>query len=795
LQAGLVKGGMGHFGFARELRNSGRNAVIIAFSVGMIAAIALWGWVSGNAALHSVLEGSIALQPTTAVALIVGALGITAAAYGLRRASLVAGAGLIAVSAVWLIAYVRGAPLDIDLMLFQDAVARQTPLPAWPGRPSLITCVVLLLFGISLVGVGTGSPAVRRAYMAFASVGALISALSLVPYLLRDNAQFTVLNKSLSIAINTAVAIGGLCAGVLMLFGDVGWVRVVGSASEEGRIVRLLAPVALVPVGFAFIANAGVQAGYYGPDVRMLLITGLSACALIVMTFWAARTLAGARVQRESLAEALELSAVVVCDLDGRVLHWSRGCEAAYGWTKSEAIGAPTAELFDTEPQARRDEIRAELERIGEWKGELRHRTREGELRWFATHWVIQSREPGPVRVVGTLNDVTDLKAAEASLLDSQERLRLALEAYDLGIADLDVASGQVIAEEGMERIFGVQPGELNAHIDKFASMLRFSEIDRWGPIEARLPQKFDEAGLVRPDGEVRALQGMRRFFYSPEGDHLRTIAIYRDVTEERRVQREVAIRGDRLSELRSELTHVSRLSAMGEMAAALAHELNQPLTAIGNSVGALRIMLGDADRPLDDVSRARVLRAAAQAEGQAVRAGEIVRRLRDFIARGEADARNEPLDELIGDAVALAAPNIKANQIAVHLSLSPKVRMVLADRIQVQQVLINLIRNATEVMADMPGPRMLTIGAAARRGMAEISVSDNGPGIRPEVAERLFSPFSSTKRDGMGVGLSICRRIIEAHGGTMWLHEAPTGGADFRFTLPLGAREVRHAH
>jgi two-component system sensor kinase FixL len=299
---------------------------------------------------------------------------------------------------------------------------------------------------------------------------------------------------------------------------------------------------------------------------------------------------------------------------------------------------------------------------------------------------------------------------------------------------------------------------------------------------------------MRRADGEIRDFQGVRRFFYSPEGVHERTIGIYRDVTEERRAQAELAHRGDRLTELRSELAHVSRLSAMGEMAAALAHELNQPLTAIGNSVGALKIMLGDGGRALDDTARARVVRAANQAEGQAVRAGEIVRRLRDFIARGEADARIEQLDPLIEDAVALAAPNAKAERIDVRLKLSPKAGRVLADRIQIQQILVNLIRNAAEAMRDAPAPHVLTVSTAVRRGMVEVAVRDTGPGVSADLAKRLFSPFLSTKTTGMGVGLSICRRIVEAHGGRMWLEESPGGGADFRFTVPLASKELRDA-
>ncbi len=387
---------------------------------------------------------------------------------------------------------------------------------------------------------------------------------------------------------------------------------------------------------------------------------------------------------------------------------------------------------------------------------------------------------------------------AETSLRESRARLAMAVGAYDLGIGDLDVASDEMIADEGLERIFGVEAGGLNGPLDKFRVALTPESLEvlpsrSAAAVAQRLPSQVDDLQIRRADGEIRDIHSVRRLLYSPEGVHERTIGIYRDVTEERRAQAEFANRGDRLTELRSELAHVSRLSAMGEMAAALAHELNQPLTAIGNSVGALKIMLGDGKGPLDDTARNRVVRAANQAESQAVRAGEIVRRLRDFISRGEADARIEQLEPLIEDAVALTAPNAKAEQVEVRLKLAPKTRRVLADRIQIQQILVNLIRNATEAMRDTPGPRSLTISTAMRRGMVEVSVRDTGPGMAPDFAKQLFSPFLSTKKTGMGVGLSICRRIVEAHGGRMWL-EWSESGADFRFTIPSASKEHHHA-
>ncbi|THD56544.1 PAS domain-containing sensor histidine kinase [Phenylobacterium sp.] len=910
-------------GVAQRLRQPERFAVFIAVVVVAIAISALLGWRVGSVPLTSVIVGAVALQPTTAIALIVGAFGLAAGAMRQRWTSRAAGAVLVGACLYWLFAYVSPHAVPVDLLLFRDRVLAQQPLPLWPGRPSIITCVVIALFGASLTGVGVRQPRLKLLAIGAASLGALIASLSILPYLLQDPTQLTILHQSLRIALNTSVGVGALCAGVLILKRDSGWVRLVAGGGEQGRIARVLVPVALVPVAFGMLANVGVRTGLYGPDVRMLLIIVLSAVALLFLAFWAARTMGRERNRREILVSALERSTVMIVDGSGRLQHWPPACEALYGWTAAEVLGRRPGEFLNVEGASVREATRAAIREHGEWRGEIQHWTKAGGIRWVALQWVLQHAGDGDDRVVGTISDITDLKLAEASLRESQERLTLAVGAYDLGIYDIDVPADVLFADEGMERLFGVEPGGMNgslavlrgrivdgdvltarrlaeeavarrlpAMIDdmcilrpdgeirylygsrrffyseagvhvrtigvyrdvtelklaeavakenqerlklavdayhlgiadadivnrtivadtgferllalpegglegslaKLDAMVVWKDPDRDLDIAAHKPQQFDDVRMRRADGEIRDFHGVRRFFYSPEGAHVRTIGIYRDVTDERRAQAELAVRGDHLSQLRAELAHVSRLSAMGEMAAALAHELNQPLTAIGNSVGALKIMLSDGGRTLDDAARARIVRAANQAEGQAVRAGEIVRRLRDFIARGEADARIEQLDHLIEDAVALGAPNAKADGTDIHFEFSPKAGRVLADRIQIQQILVNLVRNATEAMRGRPAPHVLTISTMAKEGMVEVSVRDNGPGVALDFATQLFSPFRSTKNDGMGVGLSICRRIVEAHGGRMWLEDSEGPGADFRFTIPLVTKELQHA-
>jgi len=235
-----------------------------------------------------------------------------------------------------------------------------------------------------------------------------------------------------------------------------------------------------------------------------------------------------------------------------------------------------------------------------------------------------------------------------------------------------------------------------------------------------------------------------------------------------------------RLQELQSELVHISRLTAMGEMASALAHELNQPLSAITNYMKGSRRLL---EQTTDE--RVGVVREAMDsAAEQAIRAGQIIRRLRDFVARGESERRVESIAKLVEEASALALVGIKDQGIDVRYQLSRSSDLVLADKVQIQQVLLNLIRNAIEAMHDSPRRELLISTIPTDDGMLMISVADTGAGISSEISGQLFRPFVTTKRQGMGVGLSISRTIIEAHGGRIWIEPNPGGGTVFRFTV-----------
>jgi len=326
------------------------------------------------------------------------------------------------------------------------------------------------------------------------------------------------------------------------------------------------------------------------------------------------------------------------------------------------------------------------------------------------------------------------------------------------------------------ERLFGYSPVEVCGHNVKMLMPSPYREQ------HDTYLQRYLTTGERRIIGIGRVVVGLRKDGstfpmelsvgeVNQSGRRLFT-GFVRDLTERQQTDR-------RLQELQDGLLHVSRLRSMGQMAAALAHELNQPLTATANYVkAALRVL--DPAKP--NLPRAR--HAMQQAAQQTLRSGEIIRRLRSFVARGEVARQPESVAKLIEEASALALVGAKEHGIKALISIEPDLPDAIVDRVQIQQVLLNLIRNAIEAM-ETCAVRELSVATGVGDAVVVISVADTGSGLAPEIEPRLFQPFVTTKAAGMGIGLSVCRTIVEAHGGRIWAEANAAGGTVFRFTLP----------
>jgi two-component system, LuxR family, sensor kinase FixL len=484
--------------------------------------------------------------------------------------------------------------------------------------------------------------------------------------------------------------------------------------------------------------------------------------------------------------QALELAPVLVRELDGTITYWAGGLQHLYGFSSAEAVGRKSNELLKTRLPEPVEAITAALTDRGEWSGELVRHHKDGRAMVVQSRWFLR-RDGDQASVIEVGNDITNLKRVEHDLRMREAQLELVLETVPDGMIVIDDRGTIQSFSSAAERLFGYDASEVigrnvailmpSPHAEQHDSYL----------------ERYKRTGERRIIGIGRIISGKRRdgsVFpieltvgeVSFEGKRLFT-GFVRDLSE--RKQSEL-----RLQELQSELVHMSRLTAMGEMASALAHELNQPLSAIANYLkGSQRIL------ERKPALQSEQLRGAlGKAADQALRGGQIIRRMRDFVSRGETERRIESLTKLVEEASALGLLGARERGIQVVYHLDPTVDLVLTDKVQIQQVMLNLIRNAIEAM-DSSERRELTISSrAAGEGMVEVSVADTGSGIAPEVMAQLFQPFVTTKAQGMGVGLSICKTIVEAHGGQILARPNPGGGTIFSLTLRAGTEIPRDA-
>jgi two-component system, LuxR family, sensor kinase FixL len=508
-----------------------------------------------------------------------------------------------------------------------------------------------------------------------------------------------------------------------------------------------------------------------------------------------ARGVLGDLLQRTAAEEANDRLAAIVTSsndaiigksLDGVITDWNHGAETIFGYTAEEMIGKPVSVLM---PQGQDDEAGAILARIKRGERVENYETRrcrkDGEIVDVSlTVSPVRNRSGHLVGASKVARDITAAKRAQSALAEREAHLKSILDTVPDAVIVIDTQGIMQSFSAAAERLFGYAAAEaigrnvsvlmpapyLKQHDGSLKRYMRTGENRIIGVGRVVVGQKRD--GSTVPIhlsvGEMRV--GDRRFF----------TGFLRDLTEHDHTE-------TRLQSLQAELTHLSRLTAMGEMASALAHELSQPLSAIANYLRGSRRLLDKGD-PAD---LPRLSEALDKAADQVLRAGEIIRGLREFVGRGETERRVESLAKLIVEASALALVDVREMGVRVTMRFDPGTEMVLVDRVQIQQVVINLLRNAIDAMREAPLRNLdLTLGPHEGQ-LIVVRVADTGSGISEETLAHLFEPFMTTKKDGMGVGLSICRTIVEAHGGTIWGENNPGGGATFGFTLPSTIEEV----
>ena len=401
-----------------------------------------------------------------------------------------------------------------------------------------------------------------------------------------------------------------------------------------------------------------------------------------------------------------------------------------------------------------------------------------GTMCWLCQRSQVYSdRDNVPTHMRGVILDISKRKKAEAELKSREEHLRLVLEIVPDAMIVIDDRGIIISFSAAASRLFGFTESEA---IGRNVSML-MPEPDR--SRHDSYIARYRDTGQARVIGVGRVVTGQRQdgstfpmqlsLVETCSGEDRHFTGFVRDLTEREETQA-------KLQELQSELAHMSRLTAMGEMASTLAHELNQPLAAVGNYLNGCRQLLEGTQNPV----ASEIQDALNEAAEQIVRAGQIIRHLRDFVARGETEKRIERVAKLIEEASALALVGAREQGIKIRFAVDPTVDNVFADRVQVQQVLINLLRNAIDAMQHSTRRELTLVVAPTKANMVMFSVSDTGTGVPDDIAPRLFEPFMTTKLHGMGVGLSISRTIVESHGGRIWAEPNEEGGSIFHFTL-----------
>jgi len=472
--------------------------------------------------------------------------------------------------------------------------------------------------------------------------------------------------------------------------------------------------------------------------------------------------------------------AIYMLDPTGHVTIWNKGAERLKGWREADVLGRHTS-LFYPPDQIEDGKPEADLATARE-QGKLEEEAwrLRADGSEFLAHITITALydESGELRGFGkVIRDVTEQRAVERALKASAAHLESILSTVPDAMVVID-ARGRILSfSKAAERLFGINESDIvGANVN-----LLMPQPDR-GSHDDYL-RRYLATGERRIIGKGRTVTGRRRdgstfpmdLFVGEaiaDGERIFT-GFVRDLTEKQATEQ-------RVEELRSDLVHSARISAMGTMASTLAHELNQPITAVANYMEAIRDLLA-APNP-DDVPMIRA--ALDDAASEAIRAGQIVRRLREFVARGDIEKTVEDLPRLIGEAAELALMGAREKGISARFDFDPAATPVLVDRVQTQQVLINLMRNAVEAMGDAAVRQLVVSTRDDEHGFVRVTVADTGPGVEDQVADDLFRAFNSTKESGMGLGLSICRTIVEASGGRIWMEPHEGGGALFHFTL-----------
>jgi PAS domain S-box-containing protein len=469
---------------------------------------------------------------------------------------------------------------------------------------------------------------------------------------------------------------------------------------------------------------------------------------------------------------------VFVRDMSDVITYWNRGAEELYGWNRNEAVGQVCHLLLHTIFPAPVEEITAALIRTGRWEGELVHTKRDGAHITVASRWSLQKDNQG--QLLGTLetsNDITERKRTEEAVRRQANLLEQTHDAIIVG----EFPHTIIFWNRGAEQLYGFSREEAIGRSSH--ELLQTDHPVPTSVFEAALARNAEWTGELTHtarDGRKIVVESRHVLVREPDGRQL-VLETNSDITERRHA--EEAVR-----KAQAELAHVSRVTTLGEMAASIAHEVDQPLSGVViNANASLRFLTG-ATPNLDEVRDG--LQAIAR-DGR--RASDVIARIRSLARRTSSEKGSLDINEVVREVVALAEGEARRARARCRTELGSDLPRVVGDRVQLQQVVLNLLLNGLEAMSAVVDRRRELVISTQREATdwVRVQVQDSGSGIDPQLANRLFEAFYTTKPGGMGMGLSISRTIVEQHGGRLWAVPNDGPGTTFQFTVPCTNGEV----
>lgn len=529
-------------------------------------------------------------------------------------------------------------------------------------------------------------------------------------------------------------------------------------------------------------AIEGFHGGRLTAGAFLLALIAANIIALRA-TFWRARAeyqtahVARLMTQMKLLTDGAAHYALYMTDVSGFILHWNRGAERFTGWGTGEVMHRHVALLYPgrVEIKARMAQAYSFARQHGSW--EFDHECCRSDGTIYLQNCVVTALYDNEGVLQGFANlirDVTLERAHELALQEREHELRLILETAPDAVFVFDADGRIEYINEAASRMFGYDLVDLKGENFEGLLLVCPSEDDVLEECPFRIVDVSEkiERQLIGRHSNGSNFPTEMTFVRMEANSGTRFTAFVRDLSEQEATKA-------RLETLQAEMLDGTRYSAMGAMASMLSHELTQPLTALAAYMEGGSILLNN----LNGGSRAKLDEIFHLASSEAVRAGAIMRHLRDFTSSGEAQLEVQDIGDMVRSSIALVRPAATRAQVRVVLRIAPDAGPVFADPVQIQQVIGNLCRNAIDAMRSMD-ERILTIHASRMDELTtQVMITDTGSGIAAEIRERLFDAFVTTKEEGTGVGLSICRTIVEAHGGRIWVEPAPAGSC-FCFTL-----------